>query len=215
MRHGPFGIAENILWRTPIREWTPRASFVASRSNNEERWHVPAIMGTAPATAAPAKDSLRAVPFVVPRDAVVDKIAFSVTTGGSGSVARIGIYGTDHGNWYPTTLIFDGGEKTTTGTGVFTSLCCVPLDAHRLYWLAYHCDANGFGAVVPTVRSQTNNSAWPIGGWEDTGGTTPGNYLVVAQAYASAGLPNPFPGGATFPASSGPLFPLIGMRLSA
>lgn len=100
-------------------------------------------------TAATATDSaFRAIPIYVPNVAgvTVTAVGVEVTSGGTSSNSRFGIYGTD-AEGRPTELIIDGGSAATTGTG-FVSASISQFLRQGWYYLA----AAHSGSVLPTIR---------------------------------------------------------------
>ena len=142
--------------------------------------------------------TLYTVPFVSPRGATLDRLAFEVTTGGSaGSVARAGIYAaTSATNIYPSALVVDGGEFVTTSTGVKAATISVTLEPDILYWAVYLCGVSA-PAIRRTVRFLT------VLGVPSTIGANSRNLLSPAQSYGA--LPSTYPAGATPQTADGPL----------
>lgn len=209
--NGFYGFAAPYPVSRPTLFTARRPPYVSGRSS-EERWCCSAVVCTAPTASSPTVNSLRVSPITFPRHAVVDQLAFNVTSaGGAGSLSMVGMYDTEGDGWYPTRLLFNGTSwDTNANTGVLKDICCIPVVANRLYWMAFNC-----GTAAPQCRCCANASSWPIGSWEDQGGSTPGTFITVSSTYSANGLPSIFPRGGTFPSSSGPFMPLIGVRLSA
>lgn len=149
-------------------------------------------------------NSLRAFPFYVPKTTKFDRIAIRVTTaGGSGAVARIGIY-SDNGDCYPVAKILDSGELSMEGTVPFNREVTidVTLRGGKLYWLVVIVG----GATGTVVAAIPLASAMGILGTDSTlSGTTLLGYAVV-QTYGA--LPANYPGGATAWALNVPLIAL-------
>jgi hypothetical protein len=128
-------------------------------------------------------DVLRAAPFYVPQRCTMDRIGIRVIgAGAAGAKIRVGLY-RDDGNFYPSTLVVDGGELDATGTGVRLATVNVTLEP-GVYWLAGVAnDATiDWSAANSTdcIYLISSNYAGDVG-WQ------------VAQAYGA--LPDPFPGG--------------------
>jgi len=129
-------------------------------------------------------DTINLVPFFVPRDIHIDRLAFIVTTaGGAGSKARVGIYNaTQVAPFVPTTLIVDGGEFDSTAINGKIANVDVTLLGGLLYFAAVFTGVN-----APTVRSGGNLSI-PLLGYllnAASTATTPITGIKLAQAYGA------------------------------
>ena len=134
----------------------------------------------------------RAFPFIVGAGFTADRIQFDVTTSASGSNSNcnVGIYN-DDGNLYPSTLVVDGGQKSTSSTGLKTTTISTSLSANTLYWLVYNCHK------TPTFRSIAQTDMPSVLGWDGTSGaSTQITGWTVPRTYAST-LPGIFPAGGT------------------
>ena len=163
---------------------------------------------TAGSTVAYAINRLVAIPFIVNSPFAIDAIQFNVTTGGgAGSKARIGIYDSVEdrkGLVYPGNLLVDGGEKTTTSTGVKSTIdLTVELEPGHVYWMAYLA-----GTAAPTVRGI------PVGGLSVLPGcdatmpaASPFWGMYVAFTYAA--LPRTFPDPNVLSGESGSVAPAL------
>lgn len=124
-------------------------SFRTSGST-QNRWYGAGTM-TYTATTLTAVATLNAYPFVVPKTITIDQEEFEVTTLGSSSACRQGIY-TDNGNQQPDVLVSnsDSGSVATTATGVKTTTFASPITLYggNMYWLAISCKA-----TLPTLRA--------------------------------------------------------------
>ena len=132
---------------------------------------------------APAVDKYFLVPFVVNQRYVVTEIGFYVTVAGSaGSVARVGIYDMgSQGDSRPEKLIYDGGEKSTTSTGIkTTSGLSVELIPGRIYYAVYHCGVN-----APTIRCIEGSACYPFMGIGAINGTVIGIGYDLDNSYAA------------------------------
>jgi len=144
----------------------------------------------------------RAFPFIVGASFTADRIQFDVTTSASGvnSNCNVGIYN-DNGNLYPSTLVVDGGQKSTSSTGLKTTTISTPLSPNTLYWLVYNCHK------TPTFRSISQADMPSVLGWDGTSGaSTQITGWTVPRTYSST-LP------ATFPAGGTPLLNVEGMLI--
>jgi len=177
-----------------------------------ERWHVAgAITHQADgfgSTSLPI-DTLHTIPFVSPRGGTLDRIGFSVATGGgAGSVARAGIYqATSDTDPYPSARIVDGGEFVTTSTGVKAATISVVLEPDILYWAVLLG-----GVAAPTVTNffSTTWAGMSVLGMASTFATP---HLSFTRLFTYAALPSTFPAGppSTFVASAF----VVGLRYSA
>ena len=130
-------------------------------------------------------NSFRAHPFMVTQRLNLDRIGFEITgVGGAGAGCYVGLY-TDNGNFYPATLIVDGGTfdcSAVGGVGIKLANVNVVLEP-GLYWLAFLCNDAAITFTGPEnsrqlrMKDSDNSMVWS-----------------VAQAYGA--LPNPYPGGA-------------------
>jgi len=144
-------------------------------------------------------DSLKAMPFPVPRPITLDRIAIYVTTaGGAGAEMRLGIYN-DGVNLYPAGLLADYGTIDATTTGIKAIIINQAL-AKGMYWLA--CVCNDATVKIPVALYHTS----PLG-YSDPRYNA-GNLSV---SYNYGALPDPFPGGAS---ESGYLY-LISVRIAS
>jgi len=151
-----------------------------------EQWDSSPTAGSALTTGAPSANVLRAIPFIVSRETVLDRIAVAVTNAKNGS-ARLGIY-EDNGNLYPGALMLDAGEISTTPTGTKILNINETLTGNKLYWLAV------VGSNNPTMRCL--NPAYTISllGFPSSLSANPGLGYSVGFNYAA--LPQDFPGSA-------------------
>lgn len=152
------------------------------------RWYMSTSGGTALTTGSPTINTLRAIPLVVSKLVTIDQLAINVTTLGTGSNARVGIY-TDNGNLYPGALVADCGSISTATTGVKTYATNLPVTLlPGLYWLVIVGDG-----TAPTIRALNVNSMSPILGLDSGLGTAWGVGWSVAFTFAA--LPATFPAG--------------------
>ncbi len=165
-------------------------SAYKSKGSTLNQWYSSPNTGTALTTGAPTVNRLRAIPFVVSKVMTVDQMAVNVTTAGTASNVRVGIYA-DNGNNYPGALVVDAGTAVTTSTGVktFTTGLPVTLDP-GLYWLAHTAD----GSAAATLRTFAVASLHPVLGYASTLPTNAQFGWDVSRTYAA--LPNPFTAGA-------------------
>jgi hypothetical protein len=153
-----------------------------------DRWYLPgsALHGSAMGSNSLTANTLFAWGFWSGRGGQLDRIAISVTTLGSGSQARIGIYtnSVDGAN-YPTTRLVDSGALTTSTTGFKSATISVYLEPNQLYWLAYVTSA-----TAPTCANQSTVPMWPLMGYDNALATQPGYGWKVAFTFGA--LPDPF-----------------------
>jgi len=154
--------------------------------------------------------SIFAFPFPVPKTIKVDRIQLEVTTLGTSSTCRMGIY-TDSGNQVPANLVSgsDAGAVTTSTTGVKTNtLTNVILYGGNLYWLSYQCST-----TAPILRSVPTSTFPNILGMVNTmGGTSTGIGWSNAQTYGA--MPSTFPSGSTVVTSATTQVPEILVRIA-
>lgn len=128
------------------------------------------------------------------RGIVISRVMTWVTTVGTSTKLRFGIYNVTAGSagaLYPTSLLVDFGEVSTTTTGLkeITGLTQA-LDAGKFYAAAIVNDAN---ATVTACRSNTVNGEGDA--WLGVNSSLAGAIGVfVTHAYAA--LPDPFPAAA-------------------
>jgi len=147
-------------------------------------------LNTAFSTFAWVADILDVSPFLCPKNLTLDEIGIRVTTTGTATLSRLGIY-EDGGNIYPGDLVLDAGTVAvgTTGFKTITGLATA-LTAGKLYWLAtLH---NGGLTLNVTIPSGILN----VLGVDPTSALQGASGMSVAQAFGA--LPDPFPVGATF-----------------
>jgi hypothetical protein len=159
-------------------------------------------------TTGPTVNTLYAMPFIVARTTKFDLISAEVTTLGSASNLRLGIYA-DTGNCYPGALIFDSGNISAASTGIKDSTITASLQVFNpgLYWLTYENSA-----TVPQIRILPASGYLAL--FPGTFGTgIPGYAYTVAHTVGA--LPNPYTGGATkrtAVSAVGSPIPAVGLR---
>lgn len=177
-------------------------------SSVQTQWPVPKFLpwvtgrfygypfGLATGTTAAASTVMRLIPIYVPNlgGVTVTSIGVEVTAGGTGSLARFGIYG-PQANGLPGDLIVDGGTAATTGTG-FVSVSVSTL-LRQGWW--YAAVAHATTSSLPTVRaSSATIMTGPLGASSPADTTAYQRYSVYnvaayTQAAANSGLPGGFP----------------------
>jgi hypothetical protein len=169
----------------------------------------------AASTTGPVVNTLYALPFVVPRRQQFDLIECEVTTLGTGSNIRLGIY-RDSGNCYPGGLLFDSGNLSAASTGIKSATITAAVQTFQpgLYWLTYENSA-----TVPLIRMLNVGAANPwqatlgFSSMSDTTSDTQGLGWTVAHTVGA--LPDPYTAGGTIrttsSAATAPL-PAIGLR---
>lgn len=148
---------------------------------------------------------LYGIPFRPRLGGTLDRIAFEVTTAAAGN-ARVGIYATKGAtNFYPGSLVVDGGEISTSTTGVKSATISTALTDY-LYWAMFLCSVS-----TVSIRSLPQGCVEAGLGLASTLGGAYPVVMKVSQSYGA--LPS------TFPASGvrepGGLPPLIAVRYSA
>ena len=142
-------------------------------------------------TTGPTVNTLYAMPFEVPTATTFDQISAEVTTLGSGSNIRLGVY--DDSNGYPGALRFDSANISSATTGHKTATITAGVQAFKpgLYWLAYENSA-----TVPQIRCLPGTDGLAIIGYPAPPSTTiPG--LCYTVAHTVGALPNPYTAAAT------------------
>jgi len=134
-----------------------------------------------------ARDALAnymyAMPFIVPRNITIDRIAIQVTTAAAAKSARLGIYN-DGTNLYPGTLKDDIGLVSVNATGVIAASKDVVL-TKGFYWTVALFEANTSIRGSASILTQL--------GWVATDFLYYNRGWVVAQTYGA--LPDPFTAG--------------------
>jgi len=148
------------------------------------------IGGTALTTLALTANTIWGIPFVPSRDCSLDTILLEVTTLGSGSSARVGIYSGD-GNLHPNALLAESSSgaisTATAGVKVFSFSTPVVLKGGTTYWLAVTNNA-----TAPTVRAVPVAAGIGILGFSSTlGAVSPG--FCWRATFTFAALPSTFP----------------------
>ncbi|MEA2701756.1 MAG: hypothetical protein QOE22_465 [Candidatus Parcubacteria bacterium] len=180
--------SDGTNWRTLQRRDFDISAY-RTKGSTLNQWYTAEVTGTALTTGAPAANTLFAIPFVISKITTIDQMAINVTTLGTGSTPRIGIYA-DNGNLYPGALVVDAGTQSgaTTGVKTYTTGLPVTLDP-GMYWLAYVTNA-----TAPTIRTFAVASLVPILGYPSALGTAPN--LGWSVAFTFGALPSTFTGGA-------------------
>lgn len=181
--------SDGANWRILMRRDYDISSF-RTKGSTLNQWYTSPTNGTALTTGALTANRLYAIPFIVTKVMTVDQMSINVTTLGSGSSVRVGIYA-DNGNNYPGALVVDGGSVSTATLGVKTYTAGLPatLDA-GLYWLAIVSNA-----TAPTIRSFAVASLNPILGYASSLPTNAQFGWFAAFTFGS--LPSTFTAGGT------------------
>jgi hypothetical protein len=161
-------------------------------------------------TTGPTVNTLYATPLIVTKTTKFDLIEMEVTTLGTGSNCRLGVY-RDDGNLYPGALIFDSGNISTATTGAKSATITSSLQIFQpgLYWLTYENSA-----TVPQVRALPGLSTTiPVLGWLTPFGVATGG-LGYSVAHTVGALPNPYTAGGTILTTSTATAPVpaVGLR---
>lgn len=136
-------------------------------------------------------DTLRAWPLWVPCEITLAALCIGITTGGTLSLARLGLYADDGNGGYPGALLTDLGSIGTTTTGLKRFAFESPATlAPGLYWVALNSTGGG------SARSFTTSSATlaaMLGLSDDLSNI----YQGWSYGLVYGNLPNPFPAGAS------------------
>jgi hypothetical protein len=162
-------------------------------------------------TTGPTVNTLYAMPFYNPVVAKYDIIECEVTTLGSGSNIRLGIY-RDAGIGYPGTLLFDSGDLSAATTGVKSATITSSVQVFQpgLYWFTYENSA-----TVPQIRILPGASSMipMLGLATPFGANLPGVGYTVAHTVGA--LPDPYTAGASVRAAVSAVaspIPAVGVR---
>lgn len=133
-------------------------------------------------------------------------MAANVTTLGSGSSIRLGVYdSTSLDDIYPLNRLFDSGALSSATTGVKTATATLTLQQGKLYWACYVA-----GTAAPTVRALAVAGCAPSLGLDAAMGTATG--VGYTGAFTFGALPATYPAGQS--ALSAVPIPAIAMRLT-
>ena len=163
-------------------------------------------------TTTPAVNTLWAMPLLVTQPTKFDTITCQVTTLGSGSNVRMGIYADDGTGAYPGALIFDSGSisSATTGAKEVTITAGVQLFQPGIYWVAWECSA-----TAPQIRILPGAGNYlAFGGYDSTLSTTAPQF-AWSVAHTLGALPNPYTASATAittASSATTPIPAVGLR---
>jgi hypothetical protein len=161
-------------------------------------------------TTGPLVDRLYAIPIYVAQITKFDTIEAEVTTLGTGSNLRLGIY-RDSGNCYPGALMFDSGNISAGSAGAKSATITAGIQIFQpgLYWLAYENSA-----TVPQVRGLPGlSTCMPVIGWDSPFGVATGG-VAYSVAHTVGALPNPYTTAATIMTTStvGAPIPAVALR---
>ena len=168
------------------------------------RWYTSPSTGAALSTASLGINTLYAMPFVVPKEITLDRIAIRITSSASNSHVALGIY-EDDGNVYPGSLVINAGEVAGTSTGAKVLTIDQQLEGNKLYWLAIVSD-RALG-----IRGFSVGGAVPMLGYDDTFPTATG--IGYKHSYGYAALPASYPASSPAVLTAAPL-PAIFVRLA-
>lgn len=179
-------------------------SYFRRTGTVRERWYTVNVTALAmTVSGALTANRIYAIPFVVPKDITLDRIAINCTTPVALGLVRLGIYANLNGE--PGAKLLDAGEVSTAATGIKEKIIDQKLTGGNLYWLvvANKLGTNAFR--VPALGGTIN-----IGGLDRTLGTTVMTHYFAAFTYGV--LPGSFPVPTV---GSGIIYPAIFVRLSA
>jgi hypothetical protein len=141
-----------------------------------------------PSTTGPLVNTLYAIPIYVAQTTKFDTIEAEVTTLGTGSNLRLGIY-RDDGNCYPGSLMFDSGNISAASIGAKSATISAGIQTFQpgLYWLAYENSA-----TVPQIRALPGlSTCMPVIGWDTPIGSATGG-VAYRVAHTVGALPDPY-----------------------
>lgn len=95
------------------------------------------------------------VPFMVGRNAVVDRIATEVIIAVAASNVRVGLYAST-ANYGPGARLADSGALSAAAIGIKEVAVNIALTAGLWYWAAYSCDTAGIS--VPAIQNAANQT---------------------------------------------------------
>lgn len=172
-----------------------------SDTTDWEVWSMPGF--TATAAKAMTAGRMYAMPFFVSQPTTLSGLSCNVTTLGTSSNIRLGVYlSKSVSNFYPGTLLVDGGALDSSTTGVKTASVSQVLTPNRWHWWAFLCSS-----TAPSVTGG--------GGFASNIGTDASmvlaNTIFVTQTYGA--LPSTFPGSPTRGTTS--TFPVVALRFSS
>ena len=181
--------SDGANWRILARRQYDLSAFRAKGSTLNQWYLTPSSGAGASGTSAYQANWLYAAPFIISKVTTIDQLGINVTTAGSASTPRVGIYA-DDGNSYPGALVVDAGTQSgaTTGAKVYTTNLPVTLDP-GLYWLVYITNA-----TAPTIRSISASFVNPVMGFASTLPTAVNLGWQVSVAFGA--LPATYPTGA-------------------
>jgi hypothetical protein len=184
-------LPSNIVYSTELgsnflKGTTPNRRYIAGLASGN--------FALLTSTTGPTVNTLYAMPFIVSRTTTFDAISYELTTQGSASQVRLGIYD-DTGACYPNALIFDSGNVTGTnpvGEKSATITSTLQTFSPGLYWLTYENSA-----TVPQIRCLpgAGSCIGILGFASPFGANLPGICYTVAHTVGT--LPNPYTSGAT------------------
>lgn len=175
-------------------DWTHRVNIGSSPA---ERWYpLNGISGaTAMGTTAPSTGFLYAIPFLVPVNRMIDRLAVYITTlsGNASSRTLVGLYSNKSDKvLYPDKRLEVSSEidSSTTGgaTGYNGITSDISLVGGNLYWGVFVC-----GTAAPTIKTFPGQNAYAIYGTTATASQID-TIWGVSRAYDST-LPATFPTG--------------------
>jgi hypothetical protein len=181
-------VAASNAWRI-----TARSNFSAlgyrKRGTVSPRYYTSPSTGLAMGTAVLAANTLYAMPMVIENAVTIDQLLINVTTAGTGSSVRVGIY--DDNNNEPDQRIVDCGAISSATTGVKTYTTGLPISLPPgLYWLVAVCNT-----TAPQIRGFAVGGVIPLLGNDATLGTAAGLGYSVNFTYTA--LPTSFPASPT------------------
>jgi hypothetical protein len=168
---------------------------------------VPTIGSNTSSTITGGLNLFYCVPLLAPRGGTLDRLAFEVTTLGSGGFSRQGIYAaTSDNDLWPGALVVDGGEVSVNTTGVKEVTINTTLEPDVLYWAVVI-----FGTAAPNIKAHVAGTVLTMLGVTSANMNDANTGFTRSQTYGA--LPSTFPAGPATAELAAP--PKMIMRYSA
>lgn len=150
---------------------------------------------TVAAAVAATTSTMYAIPFAPRKGYTLDRLAFVVTTLMASTVGRLGIYtNAIDQQYYPGTLLVDGGEFDCSSTGAKIATISQALAAGAMFWFVFHFDNTTALASGPTIRALPVYTIESYLGTSSSLGTPSTQLALAGQTYGA--LPASFAAGA-------------------
>lgn len=168
------------LAKAPVLALMNNTAFARTPSEFAGTMFVPQTpLGTSTSTNSFTSNTIRLIPFAMPRDATLQDIKFNVTIGAAGN-CRIGLYDTaDETNSNPGALLYDSGNISIAATGIKTGQPMLDFSQGKILFAALFADIAATWTSFPAANCI---AFWPP--------TTPNftvgrNLATVAQTYGA------------------------------